>query len=57
MNPYGEVEYRVWSDGTVQEKSEEPYSWMSDDYCIISASSEAEAILKFNNIVSLTRQK
>lgn len=37
--------YRVWPDGTVQDTEAEAYSWMSDDYVIVEASSEEEAIL------------
>lgn len=36
--------YRVWPDGTVQDAEEEPYHWMSDDYMLINANSEEEAL-------------
>ena len=29
--------YRVWPDGWVQDASEEPYSWRSDDLLVIAA--------------------
>lgn len=35
--------FRVWPDGTVQELNDGAYSWMSDDYQIVSASDEDEA--------------
>lgn len=40
--------YRVWPDGTVQDTSEEPYRWMSDDLQIVYAKDEDEdeALLK-----------
>jgi len=40
--------YFVWSDGTVQctEDEREPYSWMSDDYLVIRAGGEEEALKK-----------
>ncbi len=39
-------EYRVWPDGTVQEASEPPYSWLSDDYLTVHAEDEAAALAK-----------
>ena len=43
-----QTKYRVWPDGTVQslEDREAPYSWMSDDFLIISAQSEEDAFFK-----------
>lgn len=41
-----QTEYRVWPDGTVQEASEEPYRWMSDDYTTVWAEDEADALNK-----------
>lgn len=36
--------YRVWPDGTVQDVEDGvPYSWMSDDYALVQASSEEDA--------------
>ena len=35
--------YRVWSDGTTQEANQEPYSWMSDDFTVVTATSPEEA--------------
>lgn len=40
------VRYRVWPDGTVQEVSETPYSWMSDDYETVDAVDEEDAYAK-----------
>lgn len=39
-------EYRVWPDGTVQEASEPPYSWLSDDYLTVRAEDEEAALAK-----------
>lgn len=36
--------YRVWPDGTVQEVSEHPYSWLSDDYLVVQAVDEENAV-------------
>lgn len=36
--------YRVWPDYTIQESDERPYQWMSDDYILIDADSEEEAL-------------
>lgn len=36
--------YRVWPDYTIQESYERPYQWMSDDYILIDADSEEEAL-------------
>ena len=38
--------FRVWPDGTVQQMSgSEPiYSWMSDDYMIVEATDEEDAL-------------
>lgn len=37
--------YRVWPDGTVQATEDgEPYSWMSDDFMVIKAENEEEAL-------------
>ncbi len=41
-----QTEYRVWPDGTVQEASEEPYRFMSDDYTTVWATDEADALAK-----------
>ena len=40
--------FRVWPDGTVQQVSgsESVYSWMSDDYLIVEAVDEEDALLK-----------
>jgi len=38
--------YRVWPDGTVQEAHEEPYHWMSDDYVMVDAVSEEDALIQ-----------
>ena len=39
------VSYRVWPDGTVQATEDgEPYSWMSDDFMVIHAADEDEAL-------------
>jgi len=42
----GMTEYRVWPDGTVQETSEPPYTWMSDDYSTVWAIDEGDALAK-----------
>lgn len=39
------MKYRVWPDGTVQDASEEPYNWMSDDYLIVEAENEYSFVL------------
>ena len=44
--------YRVWPDGTVQELSDEPYSWMSDDYLVVDAEDECDAVVKANQYPS-----
>ena len=37
--------YRVWPDGTVQSTEDgQPHSWTSDDFMVITASSEEEAL-------------
>jgi len=39
------VSYRVWPDGTVQAVEEgAAYTWMSDDYMRVEATSEDEAL-------------
>ena len=38
--------YRVWPDGWVQDASEEPYSWRSDDFLVIAAEDEDAAAPK-----------
>ncbi len=39
------VSYRVWPDGTVQSVEEgAAYTWMSDDYMRVEATSEDEAL-------------
>ena len=39
--------YRVWPDGTVQSTEDgQPHQWMSDDFLVVSASSEEEALAK-----------
>ena len=40
------LKYRVWPDGTVQEEHETPYSWLSDDYQIVEAEDEEDALRK-----------
>ena len=41
-----QLAYRVWPDGTVQATADgEPYSWMSDDFMVIRAADEDEALL------------
>ncbi len=41
-----QLAYRVWPDGTVQATEDgEPYSWMSDDFMVIRAADEDEALL------------
>ncbi|MCL2874732.1 MAG: hypothetical protein FWF12_00260 [Betaproteobacteria bacterium] len=45
MNKKQKVAYRVWPDGTVQSVDDgSAFDWMSDDYAIINANSEEEAI-------------
>lgn len=36
--------WRVWPDGTVQSTDEALFFWMGDDYQLISARSEEEAL-------------
>lgn len=40
--------FRVWPDGTVQQVSgpESIYSWMSDDYQVVEAVDEEDALRK-----------
>lgn len=39
-------QYRVWPDGTVQAVEDgEPYAWMSDDFALVWAGDEEEALL------------
>ena len=42
------LKYRVWPDDTVQEEHETPYSWLSDDYQIVEAEDEEDALRKVN---------
>lgn len=43
--------YRVWPDGTVQDVMEgAPYSWMSDDYCIVDALDEEAALVAYSKL-------
>lgn len=42
---YDQVQFRVWADGTVQAVEDgEPYSWMSDDFMVVWAYSDEEAL-------------
>ena len=44
---YDEVQFRVWPDGTVQAVDDgDPYSHMSDDFTVVWAVSEDEALQK-----------
>lgn len=44
-DPEATVRYRVWPDGTVQSVEEgAAYTWMSDDYMRVEATSEDEAL-------------
>ena len=44
-DPEATVRYRVWPDGTVQAVEEgAAYTWMSDDYMRVEATSEDEAL-------------
>ena len=44
-DPDATVSYRVWPDGTVQAVEEgAAYTWMSDDYMRVEATSENEAL-------------
>ena len=44
-DPDATVSYRVWPDGTVQSVEEgAAYTWMSDDYMRVEATSENEAL-------------
>ena len=40
------TKFRVWPNGVVQEADEEPYSWLSDDYMIVEAEDEEDALVK-----------
>ena len=45
-NPvYDRIDYRVWPDGATQECCEEPYHWRSDDFIVVAAKDEEEALL------------
>jgi len=47
--PEGLVAHRVWPDGTVQSTEEgAPYSWMSDDFLVVNAENEEQALLLAN---------
>ena len=39
--------YRVWPDGWVQDASEEPPSWRSDDFLVLAAEDEDAALAEF----------
>lgn len=39
--------YRVWPDGWVQDASEEPHSWRSDDFMLLAAEDEDAALAEF----------
>lgn len=39
--------FRVWPDSTVQDSDDEPHDWMSDDYMIVWARDEADALTRF----------
>lgn len=38
--------FRVWPDGTVQQVSESICSWVSDDYQVVEAADEEDALRK-----------
>jgi hypothetical protein len=38
--------FRVWPDGTAQWVGEPAYSWMSDDYEVVVANDEEDAVRK-----------
>jgi hypothetical protein len=46
--------FRVWPDGTTQEADALPYSWMSDDYELVWAMSEDEALTLARNLTPTT---
>lgn len=47
--PEGLITHRVWPDGTVQSTEDgAPYSWMSDDFLLVNAVSEEQALLIAN---------
>lgn len=39
--------FRVWPDGTVQDIDEAPCEWRSDDFTLVEADSEEEALALF----------
>lgn len=39
--------YRIWPDYTIQEADEPPYEWKGDDYLLMNADSEEDAIKKY----------
>lgn len=41
---YDDVCFRVWPDGTVQGCDDDAYYWMSDDYVLVRAVDEADAL-------------
>lgn len=46
-----ENEYRVWPDGTIQcVEDGEAYTWMSDDFIVVRAQCEDEAMIKFKDM-------
>ena len=45
---YDPTLFRVWPDGTVQEADQAAYSWMSDDYALVWAYDEDEALNQAN---------
>lgn len=45
---YDPTLFRVWPDGTVQEADQAAYSWMSDDYALVWAYNEDEALNQAN---------
>ena len=43
--------WRVWPDGTVQPVDDgDPHAWMSDDYMLINATDEEDALARFDAI-------
>lgn len=51
--------YRVWPDGTVQEGSESPYAWKSDDFAYVDAVTEEQAheTLKIKELLAANATK
>lgn len=42
--------YRIWPDYTIQDEDDRPHSWMSDDWILLDADSEDDALNIYKEI-------